>query len=197
MKFELPSVDDSLQAKTVLAKYLESFVSQGFTGSQVQKLRLNEPREVFLKLESLMPFGSYKIRGVLNAIETYRSLHGAYPKRMVTISAGNMAQAVAALGSDLNIPVRAIVPDTAPKVKIDAITRHTADIVGLPMAEVWDLIENPPESADYLLIHPLLTPEFWQAMAPLAWRLLLWRILLKWCLFRLVLAVSRLGCHPF
>src|SRR5580698_8359521 len=49
--------------------------------------------EVFLKLESLQPIGSFKIRGAANAM--MRAAPDTIARGVLTASAGNMAQGVA------------------------------------------------------------------------------------------------------
>ena len=51
------------------------------------------PLEVWLKLETLQPIGSFKIRGARNAMATAPA--GALAQGVFTASAGNMAQGVA------------------------------------------------------------------------------------------------------
>jgi threonine dehydratase len=117
----------------------------------------SERRSIFLKMESELPFGSYKMRGVRAAV--LKRIDSNLPfERFMTISAGNMAQAVAAVARDLGKPVTAIVPDSAPKIKLEAIASLGAKIIRQPISEVWDLVENPTDKTDELLIHPLATP---------------------------------------
>ncbi len=51
------------------------------------------PAEIYLKLETLQPINSFKIRGATNAIMLAPA--SAWAKGLVTASAGNMAQGVA------------------------------------------------------------------------------------------------------
>src|SRR5207247_9291780 len=95
------------------------------------------PAEVYLKLETLQPTGSFKVRGAGNAISL---LSPADRKRGVcTCSAGNMAQALAWHARRLGIPCTVIVPDTAPETKLAAIRRFGAKIVQRPWDEVWEI----------------------------------------------------------
>ena len=96
--------------------------------------------EIFLKLESLQPIGSFKIRGALNRIRSLRPDQlgdGVY-----TASAGNMAQGVAWAARELRIPASVVVPDTAPQTKLDAIARLGASIVRVPYDEWWSTMRN-------------------------------------------------------
>src|SRR2546425_10123798 len=93
--------------------------------------------EIYLKLESLQPPGSFKVPGAGNSIALLtpeQRSHGAF-----TCSAGNMAQALAWHARRLGIPCTAIVPDTAPATKLAAIRRFGATIVRLWWDEGWEI----------------------------------------------------------
>src|SRR4029078_10049647 len=84
-------------------------------------------RPIHLKLETLQPVGSFKIRGAGSAITAAsreRLAHGVY-----TASAGNMAQGVAWCARAVGVPCGVIVPDTAPEATLAAITRLGATIL--------------------------------------------------------------------
>jgi threonine dehydratase len=112
---------------------------------------------IWLKLECLQPIGSFKIRGAANALAL------APPEELVrgiyTASAGNMAQGVAFAARRLGIECRVIVPDTAPRTKVDAIERLGAAVVPLPYDEWWSVIRahgHPDESGSF--VHPVSDP---------------------------------------
>lgn len=96
--------------------------------------------EIYLKLESLQPIGSFKLRGALNRMRALRReqlADGVY-----TASAGNMAQGVAWAARELGVPASVVVPDTAPQAKLDAITRLGATIARVPYDEWWTTMQN-------------------------------------------------------
>jgi threonine dehydratase len=96
--------------------------------------------EVYLKLENLQPIGSFKLRGALNrmrALGRERLAEGVY-----TASAGNMAQGVAWAARELGVPATVVVPDTAPRAKLDAIARLGGTIRAVPHDEWWSTMEN-------------------------------------------------------
>ena len=84
--------------------------------------------EVFLKLETLQPTNSYKIRGATNAVIKLAAASGKHPPPIVTASAGNhgraMAHATAAAGLHLTV----YAPENAPKTKLDAIREAGAEL---------------------------------------------------------------------
>jgi threonine dehydratase len=79
-------------------------------------------RAAFLKLETLQPTGAFKVRGGLAALAPSR-------ERVVAASAGNhglgVAHAAALLGREATI----VVPETAPRAKIDALRRYPVELV--------------------------------------------------------------------
>jgi threonine dehydratase len=95
--------------------------------------------EVFLKLETLQPIGSFKIRGAYNAV---RQLTPAELGRGVwTVSAGNAAQGVALAARKVGARSSVLVMDTAPDTKLRAIERFGARIVQAPYDECWRTVE--------------------------------------------------------
>lgn len=96
--------------------------------------------EVYLKLESLQPIGSFKIRGAWNAV---RKLTPEQMKDGVwTVSAGNAAQGVAFAARLAGVPCSVMVMDTAPQTKLNAIARLGATIVKASYDECWQTVES-------------------------------------------------------
>jgi threonine dehydratase len=95
--------------------------------------------EVFLKLETLQPIGSFKIRGAYNAVRqlTPAELAGG----VWTVSAGNAAQGVALAARRVGARSSVLVMDTAPDTKLRAIARFGATIVQAPYDECWRTVE--------------------------------------------------------
>jgi threonine dehydratase len=76
--------------------------------------------EVFLKCESLQHTGAFKLRGATNAL---LRLDDAV-QGVLTYSSGNHAQAIARAGADLGIPTVIVMPNNAPRVKLEATKRE-------------------------------------------------------------------------
>jgi len=120
------------------------------------RLRLEDaPAEIYLKLECLQPIGSFKIRGALNAMA--EAPPGALAKGVVTASAGNMAQGVAWGARERGLPCTVVVPDTAPRAKLDAIERLGGRILPVPFEDWWRAIETSQHpGAEGYFVHPVL-----------------------------------------
>ena len=96
--------------------------------------------EIFLKLETLQPIGSFKIRGAYNAV---RRLSPAQLANGVwTVSAGNAAQGVALAARRVGARCSVMVMDTAPDAKLRAIDRLGATIVKATYDECWRTVEE-------------------------------------------------------
>jgi len=110
-------------------------------------------QEVYLKLENLQPIGSFKLRGAANAM----ALAGddAIAKGVYTASAGNMAQGVAWCARERGVRCRVIVPEHAPKAKLDAIERLGGEVIKLPFDEWWQImLDHGYRGIEGLFIHP-------------------------------------------
>jgi threonine dehydratase len=94
-----------------------------------------EGSELFLKLESLQPIGSFKLRGAHNAV---RQLSPDERRDGVwTVSAGNAAQGVALAARHAGVACSVMVMDTAPATKVAAIERLGASIITASYDECW------------------------------------------------------------
>ena len=112
------------------------------------------PAEIYLKLETLQPINSFKIRGATNAIR--RAPERERARGLVTASAGNMAQGVAWAARELGLSATIAVPEHAPEAKLAAIERLGGRVVKLPYDEWWNVIvTHHVEGVDGLFIHPV------------------------------------------
>src|SRR3954471_7871586 len=82
---------------------------------------------VFFKCENLQRMGAFKFRGAYNAL----SLLSPDEKRrgVLAFSSGNHAQAVALAGGLLNVKTTIVMPEDAPKVKLDATRGYGGEVV--------------------------------------------------------------------
>jgi len=106
-------------------------------------IRLDYPErdaEIYLKLETLQPIGSFKIRGAYNAVRQLPA--DALARGVWTISAGNAAQGVALAARLAGARCSVLMIDTAPDTKKRAVTRLGATIVPAPYDECWRALEE-------------------------------------------------------
>jgi threonine dehydratase len=111
--------------------------------------------EVWLKLESVQPIRSFKLRGAYNAIALMSDAELA--DGVYTASAGNMAQGAAWAARRRGVPCTAVVPDSAPLTKLEGIRRLGAEIVTVTYDQWWEVFTShrfaPLEPARFL--HPV------------------------------------------
>jgi L-serine/L-threonine ammonia-lyase len=118
---------------------------------------------VWLKIEALQPSGSFKLRGIGNACQTYQ-IQGA--KRFISSSGGNAGIAVAYSGNKLNIPVTVVVPESTPERSVELIKQQNAEVI--VDGKIW---QEAHQFAMNLLgpnifyIHPFDNPLLWQGHA--------------------------------
>lgn len=113
--------------------------------------------DIHLKLETLQPIGSFKIRGAGNAMRS--APRDLLARGVYTASAGNMAQGVAWCAREMGIPCTVVVPDDAPRAKLDAIERLGARARLVPFAEWWKVLEEHRyPGLDGLFVHPVADP---------------------------------------
>ncbi len=85
-----------------------------------------------LKAESLQPTGSFKIRGAFNTILGLSAVQRT--AGVVTHSSGNHGQAVAYAAARLGVRAVIVMPDDAPRAKLDGIRYWGAEVVTVAAA---------------------------------------------------------------
>jgi threonine dehydratase len=111
--------------------------------------------EVFLKCENLQRMGAFKFRGAFNALSQLSE--DERKKGVITHSSGNHAQAVALAARILGIKATIVMPETAPKVKVNA-TRDTYNAKVIFCKSNIEARQKTTDELikkyDYTLIHP-------------------------------------------
>jgi threonine dehydratase len=114
--------------------------------------------QVYVKYENLQVTNSFKDRGALVKLA---SLSETERKRgVITMSAGNHAQAVAYHAARLGIPATIVMPVTTPFVKVASTRSHGAEVVlhGESVAEAQARCEQIQAQRDLVLVHPYDDP---------------------------------------
>jgi threonine dehydratase len=118
------------------------------------RLDVDADARIYLKLETLQPVNSFKIRGAGNAV--LQASDDELAGGVVTASAGNMAQGVAFAARLRAVPATIVVPEGAPETKLAAVRRFGGRVVSLPYDDWWRvLVEGRHEGADGLFVHPV------------------------------------------
>ena len=114
-----------------------------------------------LKLECLQPTGSFKVRGFFAAaIQAQLFMAERFQKGLITVSAGNAAQACAYVAHALGVPCRVVMYETAPATKIEGVKRWGGQPVLKPRAEVLDWLASEAWRREpELFLHPFADQE--------------------------------------
>ena len=126
--------------------------------SHVMRTPLVPVEGALLKLECLQPTGSFKVRGFFAAallIPQERLRKG-----LITVSAGNAAQACAYVARELGVPCRVVMYDTAPPPKVEGVKRWGGVPIPMPRDEMlrW-MAEEGWHSEPEAFIHPFADHE--------------------------------------
>ncbi|AXU96227.1 serine dehydratase [Erwinia persicina] len=118
---------------------------------------------VLLKMEALQPPGSFKIRGIGLACETWQR-RGA--RRFVSSSGGNAGLAVAWAGRHLGVPVTVVVPETTSHWAQTLLRQELAEVIvhGSSWQEANHYAQSLLGTQDAFL-HPFDDPLLWQGHA--------------------------------
>ena len=109
---------------------------------------------IFLKLENLQPWGSFKIRPALNAL---KSMDLQQLRRgVLTASSGNFGQGLAYAARRIGIPATLVVPDAAAEIKVNALIELGAKVIRLPFDEWWTVLTSRRCAGEKgVFIHPV------------------------------------------
>jgi threonine dehydratase len=112
---------------------------------------------IFLKLENLQPWGSFKIRAAVNALKTMEPARLA--RGVLTASAGNFGQGLAFAARAMGVPATVVVPSGAAETKVKALAELGARILRRSFDAWWTVLTSrqcPGE--DGVFVHPVAEP---------------------------------------
>jgi len=113
--------------------------------------------ELRLKCECFQKTGSFKPRGALNKILSLSAAERA--RGLVTVSAGNHAQAVAWAARHVGAPCVVVMPTGAPRSKLDAVAGYGAELVlHDDRATLFDKLREVEQARRLVFIHPFDDP---------------------------------------
>lgn len=108
--------------------------------------------EVNIKMESLQMTNSFKVRGAVNRLMTLSN--EVLKKGIITVSSGNHGKATAYAASQFSVKARVVVPDSAPKIKVEGIKSYGAELIFSGQAERFDIGHKLSEENDWGFISP-------------------------------------------
>jgi threonine dehydratase len=112
---------------------------------------------LFLKCESFQKTGSFKTRGALNKVLSLSPAERS--KGLITVSAGNHAQAVAWAAREVQAPCAVVMPRDAPRSKLDAVRGYGAEtILHDDRATLFDRLHEEQAKRGSTFVHPFDDP---------------------------------------
>ena len=113
--------------------------------------------KLFFKCESLQKTGSFKPRGALNIVLSLEESRRA--RGLITVSAGNHAQAVAWAARVVGAPCTVVMPADAPRAKIDAVRGYGATVVAhADRATLFEKLHEEEAKSGAYFVHPFDDP---------------------------------------
>lgn len=119
---------------------------------RVQNLDAYLGCEVYVKAENMQLTNSFKIRGALN--KALQLDQEQLKNGIVTASSGNHGKGVAYAGKMLGVPVTVVIPEHAPKVKLEAVKALGAEVVTCEKAKRFDIATKISKERNCCYIHP-------------------------------------------
>jgi threonine dehydratase len=115
--------------------------------------------DIRLKLETLQPTNSYKLRGAANAVA--RLAEPLRKRGVWTISAGNAGQGVAYAARQAGVPCTVVVIATAPASKIERMQALGARLIPVPYETAWKALgDRSFPGVEGTFVHPFDDHDF-------------------------------------
>ncbi len=112
---------------------------------------------LYLKCESFQKTGSFKPRGALNKVLSLSDAEKA--RGLVTVSAGNHAQAVAWAARIAGASCAVVMPSSAPRSKMDAVRGYGAEVIEHgDRTTLFDRLNEVREARGLTFVHPFDDP---------------------------------------
>src|SRR5829696_2682279 len=122
------------------------------TGTNLRDDRL------YVKAEHLQKTGSFKPRAALSRLTSLTPAQRA--RGVITLSAGNAAQAYAWAGRAAGVAVTVVMPQAAVRSKVEACLEYGAEVIlhGADVGETFAELQRLAEERGLLFVHPFDDP---------------------------------------
>lgn len=117
----IPTISDIREAHKVISPYAHQTPVLSST-----KVNFKAGASVFFKCENFQKVGAFKFRGACNAVLTLSDSDSK--QGVATHSSGNHAQALALAAKIRGINAYVVMPENAPKVKVEAVKNYGAEV---------------------------------------------------------------------
>jgi len=143
---KFPSIDDFNNTLSDINKYIHK--TPIVSSSSLNKIYNSN---IFFKLELFQKTGSFKTRGAINKLLKLSDLER--DKGIITISAGNHAQAISWACSQFNIKSKIVMPFDASPSKVEATKSYGGEVI-LTKNNMMDECNDIKEREGLTFIHP-------------------------------------------
>jgi len=143
---KFPSIDDFNNTLSDINKYIHK--TPIVSSSSLNKIYNSN---IFFKLELFQKTGSFKTRGAINKLLKLSDLEK--DKGVITISAGNHAQAISWACSQFNIKSKIVMPFDASPSKIEATKSYGGEVI-LTKNSMMDECNDIKEREGLTFVHP-------------------------------------------
>jgi threonine dehydratase len=147
------SKEDFIGARSRIAGV--AHITPVFTSTGIDKIIDGRgDTSLFFKAESLQKVGAFKFRGALNTVLSLTQSEAS--KGVATHSSGNHAQALALAARHRKIPAYIVMPESAPKVKVDAVKEYGGEVTFCPstLEAREEYLKKVMDTTGATFIHP-------------------------------------------
>jgi threonine dehydratase len=148
-----PTLQDVYRARQVISRYLAPT-------PLVRSAAMSEALdcELYLKLETVLPIGAFKVRGGINLIAHLTDEERA--RGVITASTGNHGQSIAYAAKTFGVKAMVAAPEGANPDKVAAMRRLGAEVVlrGRDFDEAREWAEGQASLEGYRYVHPANEP---------------------------------------
>ena len=109
--------------------------------------------EIYFKCENLQTTGSFKLRGAANKILKFREQNGHFPQKIVAVSSGNHAQAVAYIAKQFGIEALIYMEEKASPLKVKATRDYGAEVILTKTKRETEIYAEKRVQEGYLYVH--------------------------------------------
>ena len=115
--------------------------------------------EIYFKCENFQTTGSFKALGAFNKILKYQEDYKKFPEKVVAVSSGNHAQAIAFVAKKFGIKALIYMDKMASQYKINATKSYGAEVIILETKKETEVCAEEKVKEGYLYVHSSNDPD--------------------------------------
>jgi len=138
-------------------KKAHSLISQHIVKTPIltnQFLNQKLGAEIYFKCENFQTTGSFKLRGAANKILKFKEQNGHFPQKIVAVSSGNHAQAVAYMANKFRIESLIYMEESVSSYKVNSAKNYGAEVALTKTKKETEIYAEQKVQEGYFYIHP-------------------------------------------